>query len=282
MCGDHVKSYNDLVLHLRYKHAVLRGSRNNMSSLYKNYIEDYYENPKCACGCGSNVSIHNRGKEFNLFADRCNNKNKYLNPACVEFYLFKGISDIDVIVTIISSIQSKNISSKHKESLVRHNIGTNNPSSIKQIMNRTGMTEEEASKYRSLFSKGQNNGFYGKKHKPETLRRLAVIRSEIPKTVTKPELIIYGILLGLGIKFEYQCPIDIYVVDFIINGVIVEVYGDYWHSEKFLCGRKVEKDKIKEEYILSLGYKFIKIWESDIMKNPQKVVNILKELSNEN
>ena len=273
-----LRSYGFLISHLRYKHAIHRGSRNNMNVSYINYIKNYYKNPKCACGCGIDVLIHNRGKEYNLFADTCNNKNKYLNPACVEFYLFNGKTNENEIITTISELQSKNISRTHKELLIRHNIGTNNPSSIKQIMNRTGMTSEEAFNYRSSLSKGRNNGFYGKKHKPETLRRLAIIRSEIPKAVTKPELIIYGMLLGLGINFKYQCPVDIYTVDFIVNNIIIEVYGDYWHSDKFLCGEKVKKDKIKEERVLTLGYKFIKIWESDIMKNPKSVINILKGL----
>lgn len=41
-------------------------------------------------------------------------------------------------------------------------------------------------------------------------------------------------LKALNINFEYQVAIDHYVIDFKVDNIIIEVFGDYWHSIKCL------------------------------------------------
>jgi very-short-patch-repair endonuclease len=127
-------------------------------------------------------------------------------------------------------------------------------------------------------STGKNNGFYGKKHSRATLRKLAIFRSMQAKIVSRPELIVYGILSAMKIDFKYQAAVDIYTVDFLIDKLIIEVYGDFWHSEKFKAGLKKQKDDERICVLKTLGYNVLVFWESEIMKQTSKVVDKLFEV----
>lgn len=70
------------------------------------------------------------------------------------------------------------------------------------------------------------------------------------------------------------------------SNLIIEIDGDYWHGNP----DKYEKDELKKHQIraqrvdeyknkwaLLHGIPILRIWESDIRKNPKKVMKILKE-----
>jgi very-short-patch-repair endonuclease len=156
------------------------------------------------------------------------------------------------------------------------NTGDSNPASIASIIKRTGQLETQIRKELSLKTQGKNNGFYGRKHRPEVLKHLASIRSEQAKKVSAPELILWGMLHALKIPFEYQVAIDKYIVDFKIGNVVLEVYGDYWHGSKMSPSNK-RRDKSKENYIRPLYHLQI-IKESELVNNPGGIVNKLCEL----
>jgi len=68
------------------------------------------------------------------------------------------------------------------------------------------------------------------------------------------------------------------IPDFInINGQkkIIEVFGEYWHSEKAIKGRpsRTEKGRIRE--YKKLGYGCLVLWEKDIA-DEQKVISLVK------
>lgn len=277
ICGYVAKRthINSLMSHLSDTHKIIGKERR------QEYFLKNFKNPLCACGCGKKVSLHNRRILFNLFADNCQNKGKFNNPICPEFYLFKGYSVNDTIESI-RSIQSKEIKHEHRLSLIRHNKGENNPSSLGSIQNRTGKPLNEIRENLSNKNSGINNGFYGKKHSNETLRKLAIFRSMQAKIVSRPELIIYGILSAFKIKFKYQAVIDIFTVDFLIDKLIIEVYGDFWHSEKFKAGLKKKKDDERIKHLENLGYTVMIFWESEVMKRTPIVVDRLMGVFNKN
>ena len=101
-------------------------------------------------------------------------------------------------------------------------------------------------------------------------------RAQQSKQVSSPELIVWGMLHALRIDFEYQVAIDRYVVDFRIDDVLIEVYGDYWHGEKMSPSNR-RRDRKKEEFLLN-NYDLIIIKESQIINNPQEVIEQLCEL----
>lgn len=284
ICGweSKIKKPSSIIAHLFDRHKIKRGSRENgVSEAFCKYIKYHFGNPLCACGCKRKVMLHPRKLQYNLFAPDCKRKWRFLNPCCIEFYLFKG-KTLEEAKAIISKLQRKNKSQECLDKLSKIFTGFRNPASYCSIINRTGLQKVKVKEILSIKTKGERNGFYGKHHKPETLIKLAASRSKQAKIVSKPELIVYGILAGMGFDFEYQCPIDKYIVDFKINNKIIEVYGDYWHSTKFLRGIKVDRDRIKVKQLNDLGYRLLVLWESDIMNHLTDVVESIREHFNEN
>lgn len=94
----------------------------------------------------------------------------------------------------------------------------------------------------------------------------------------------------LGIEYQYQFEAkDIgRFFDFYLpkSNLIIEIDGDYWHGNP----EKYEKDELKKHQIkaqrideyktkwaLLHSIPVLRIWESDIRKNPKKVMKTLKE-----
>jgi len=77
-----------------------------------------------------------------------------------------------------------------------------------------------------------------------------------------------------GIKFRRQCPIGRYIVDFISfdAGIIIEVDGGQ-HAES-------ETDKARDKWLTSQGFKVIRFWNTDVLKNIEGVIEVIeKEIS---
>ena len=84
--------------------------------------------------------------------------------------------------------------------------------------------------------------------------------SEIPGT--GPEKEVYNYLVRLGVRFQFlyhmldlpstAFPEDIWIPDFQLPdyNVLIEVYGQYWHS----IPRRREADQLKKVYWLQSGY----------------------------
>lgn len=94
----------------------------------------------------------------------------------------------------------------------------------------------------------------------------------------------------LGVEYEYQFEAkDIgRFYDFFLpkSRLIIEVDGDYWHGnpEKYdeneLKKHQIRAQRVdehKNKWALLHGIPIIRIWESDIRKNPKKVMKMLKE-----
>lgn len=91
----------------------------------------------------------------------------------------------------------------------------------------------------------------------------------------------------LGIKYvrQYEAKEIGRFYDFkIVDGPIIEVDGDYYHSygltyeEKNPMQKHNERvDRLKDEWALSRGIPILRIWEHDIRDNPEKVMRLLKE-----
>jgi very-short-patch-repair endonuclease len=76
----------------------------------------------------------------------------------------------------------------------------------------------------------------------------------------------------LGYQFNRQLPIQSYIVDFACRKLklIIEVDG---YSHNF----KIEKDKLRDETLLSLGYKVIRFTEKDIRYDLNNVIRALQK-----
>ena len=91
----------------------------------------------------------------------------------------------------------------------------------------------------------------------------------------------------LGIKYvrQYEAKEIGRFYDFkIVDGPIIEIDGDYYHSYGLTYEQKnpMQKhnervDRLKDEWALSHGIPILRIWEHDIHDNPEKVIKLLKE-----
>ncbi|GAH69283.1 unnamed protein product [marine sediment metagenome] len=78
----------------------------------------------------------------------------------------------------------------------------------------------------------------------------------------------------LGVKFRRQQPIGNYVVDFVCfeKKLVIEIDG----GEHFESGR----DKIRDKWFQEQGYKLLRFWNNDVLKNTDDVIQaIINEFS---
>ena len=76
-----------------------------------------------------------------------------------------------------------------------------------------------------------------------------------------------------GFKFVRQAPLGPYVVDFLCREgkLVIEVDGGQ-HAEN-------SRDRIRDEYLRSDGFRVLRFWNSDVMANRDGVlITILREL----
>lgn len=94
--------------------------------------------------------------------------------------------------------------------------------------------------------------------------------------------------LGVEYVYQYEAKDIGRFYDFFIpkSNLIIEVDGDYWHGnpEKYDDSelkrhqiRAQRVDEYKNKWALLHGIPILRIWESDIRKNPKKVMKMLKE-----
>jgi very-short-patch-repair endonuclease len=97
----------------------------------------------------------------------------------------------------------------------------------------------------------------------------------------------------LGIEYVYQFEakdigrfFDFYVTK---SNIIIEIDGDFWHGNPEKYGenelrnhqkRTQRIDEYKTKWALMHSIPVLRFWESDIRKNPEKVMKILKETLN--
>jgi len=117
--------------------------------------------------------------------------------------------------------------------------------------------------------KGTNNNFYNKDLKP--------LARKNRKEMTKAELKIWNDLLRkkqcMGYKFLRQRPILNYIVDFMCPELklIIEIDGYSHHFEEVY-----ENDIVRQEKIETLGYKFIRFTDDEVMNDFNNIVRTLE------
>jgi len=112
---------------------------------------------------------------------------------------------------------------------------------------------------------------------------------KMSKNLTAPEREFENILKQLKINYKPQKVVGGFIYDYYLidKNILVEVDGDYYHSnpEKFqqedlneMQLRNQKRDKRKDVVALGLGYKIVRFWENDIMKNGEFVILELKKI----
>ncbi len=77
-----------------------------------------------------------------------------------------------------------------------------------------------------------------------------------------------------GVKFRRQQPIGDYIVDFagLESRIIVEVDGGQ-HNER----RMREKDEERTAWLKREGYRVLRFWDNEVLKNVDGVLEVIRE-----
>lgn len=96
--------------------------------------------------------------------------------------------------------------------------------------------------------------------------------------MTGPEITFSKMMKELGVEFEAQKVIENKIFDFYIpsKNMIVEVHGDYWHSNPIIYEEKelnniqirnLRNDTFKDILAKGRGYNIEVVWEYDLKNN---------------
>jgi len=240
---------------------------------FKDYVKDNLNDFRkfgwCNCVICGNICV-NRSKIHN-------------NPTCSSECLAKvrktWIGDLAPRFGAILSNETKqriSISNTGHEGLK----GDLNPARRPEVREQISKTRIERG-----VAKGENNPMFGKTHTPEAIKKIFSHRS-----MNKLEKMVADELDKAGVSYYFQFFITENGIcksyDFKIRNkpLIIEVDGDFWHGNPKQTNHyeKVNEVKMndifKEQMASRLGYKVIRIWESDIKKDPSHVIKIIQPL----
>lgn len=125
--------------------------------------------------------------------------------------------------------------------------------------------------------------------KAKKKKKLEKAANKMSNKMTEPERVFANMLDELGVEFETQKIIENKIYDFYIpsKNIIVEVHGDYWHSNPLIYEEKeLNKIQIKNQrndvfkVILAKGsgYNIEVTWEYDLKNNYIKEKERFKKL----
>ena len=111
-------------------------------------------------------------------------------------------------------------------------------------------------------------------------------------TMTKPHKMVLNELDKLGIKYVCEYPVKHYLVDIYLNeyDLMIEVNGDYWHSNPVLGydtkeevqKKRIRIDKSKRSYIRNHhNIEILYLWETDILHNICMCAELIKKYINQ-
>ena len=97
---------------------------------------------------------------------------------------------------------------------------------------------------------------------------------------------------NLNVNVKANVPINKYIVDIIDDKKIIEFYGDFWHAnpryfksddkiKAFSINKTSEEiwtyDKQRIDFLESIGYSVLIIWECDWKKNKSECISLIKK-----
>jgi len=161
---------------------------------------------------------------------------------------------------------------------------------------------------RAKLSANNARYFQGKKHSPESIAKMRAsankpevlkksrerrLHTVIPDKDTKLELKLQELLKANNIQFTKHKAILGQPDIFIEPNICIFADGDYWHGWFHLQGENYSKQsKFNNEYfekqikrdqsvkarLEAQGYKVLRLWEHEIIKEPQKCLDRIRAL----
>lgn len=287
-CEEKFETYNGLTKH------VFRFSNHKCESK-EQLLTDFLYNgvrPTCKCGCGgfTNINYYN-GAHFNDYirghASRIHN-NWGNNPKAVE----------NSSKTRREQYQSgerkqwnkgkswkDTYSEEQIQKLIKKYANKERNDKIRNKLKGVKKSEEHAENIRKAcnkeeYKKNLSDKFY-ERLKNNKFSISSRLEDEFIKEFIEP--------LNIEYKRQYYIKEIKQYCDIFIPGLnlIIECDGSFWHCDRRLFPNgakyqyqkeKIEKDKIKNDYLLSHGYKLLRFWEIDIKNNKEMITEELKRV----
>lgn len=195
-----------------------------------------------------------------------NDKQAKCSPRSLKYYTGRGVS-IDKAKKAQSKLQAKYSALSSKFTGHKHT-----KKAKEQISKKSKQRAEEIG-YGNMAKRFRNKSQNG-------------IRSSI-------EIQCYKELKEIFPKLKANVEINTYVVDMVLDNIVIEFYGDFWHrnpkhylAEDVFYGKSSkiiwEYDKKRLYYIKQQGYDVVVVWETDWKSNKHKVVEQIKKLYESN
>lgn len=158
--------------------------------------------------------------------------------------------------------------------------------------------QSKADKTRFCSKECSNVWFAEYQRDPERKEKAAkrvvstMANGKIPKTMTKPHIIVNKMLDENAILYTNEYSIKYYSIDIYLteSNLMIEVMGDFWHNNptiKHNVGnvekniKRVRKDKAKHTYTLNnYGIEILYLWEHDINSNYELCCKLINKYVN--
>jgi len=199
------------------------------------------------------------------------------------------------------SHKGKRHSEETKKKISKNHVGMKgkeHSEEAKEKMSRSHegkILSEEHKKNISESCRGTNHPMYGKKHSERTKLKIAITIAKVfeenhnnfrhtsKNYFTGIELIVKNFLEKHSIKYKHNMRVGYYFPDFIIlDNVILECDGEYWHSENNKDYSE-EREKKRDKYLEKKGYLVFHLTEENIRKRLKSLMaTILRKVRKRN
>jgi G:T-mismatch repair DNA endonuclease (very short patch repair protein) len=108
---------------------------------------------------------------------------------------------------------------------------------------------------------------------------------------TRIETLVASMLDRLGVEYRQNVQVGRFNVDFVVDGTIIECYGDFWHcnpamwpagryngSLHMTAAEKWARDEARQGVLEQQGFRFAAFWETEIRDVPLQVEKAIRTL----
>lgn len=287
-CNEVFETYNGLCKH------VFRFSEHNCESK-EQLLTDFAYNgirPKCKCGCGEYTDISYEGGahfcDYKLgHSSRVHNNwghNKDAITKSTETRR-KQYESGERIQWNKGKKWNDTFSEEKIDELMETYSNEERNGKISEKLKGVPKSEEHKFKLKEAF----NTDKY-KKIKSEEMKE-RIKNKQFSLSSKLEEDFINDFIKPLNIEYETQYYLkdihqycDIYIPS---KNLIIECDGSFWHCDPRLFPngavydyqkRKIERDSIKNDYLVKNGFKLLRFWELDIINQPEYVKDEIKKI----
>ena len=143
---------------------------------------------------------------------------------------------------------------------------------------------DKTKKVNSILRKTKNN-LLKSRNAIKKIKYLQAQSYRMDKNKTWPELEFEKVLREMGIKYETQKILKGKIFDYYLPdyNTLCEVDGDYYHGNKEIFSelnemqkRNKKNDTYKDIISKGMGYKIFRVWESELKRDKNLVIERIK------